>query len=164
MGVTTKEKLIKIYDPRKNQQTHNIQGFEGSKTQKMLFMGNTDYILATGFSKSNERQIRVFDLRNTEKPVQTLGVDKNSSTQQPYYDPDTCLLYLAGRGESTVKYYEFNGTFKKAAEFTTDEPSKSSVFLQKRHSNYNKCELATMLKLTKNWVGYVHFFFPKKVC
>ena len=165
MGVSTKEKLIKIYDPRKNEQTHNVQGFEGTKTQKMLFMGNADYFLATGFSRSNERQIRVFDLRNVEKPVQSLAVDNNSSTQQPHYDPDTGLLFLAGRGESTVKYYEFaNGSFKKASEFTSPDPSKSSIFLQKKFVNYNKCELATMLKLTKNWLSYVHFYYPKKVC
>ena len=165
VGVSTKEKLIKIFDPRKNEQTHNVHGFEGAKTQKMLFMGNSEYFLATGFSKTNERQIRVFDLRNVEKPVQTLGIDTNSSTQQPYYDADTGLLFVAGRGESTVKYFEFaNGLFKKASEFSTAEPSKSSIFLQKRFVNYNKCELATMLKLTKNWVSYVHFNYPKKVC
>lgn len=164
IGVATKEKLIKIFDPRKNEQTHNVQGFEGSKTQKMLFMGNTDYFLSTGFSRSSERQIRVFDLRNTETPVQKLAVDNASSSHQPYYDSDTNLLFLAGRGESTVKYFEFiNGNFKKAAEFTTGEPSKSSIFLQKKFVDYNKCELATMLKLTKNWVSYVHFYYPKKV-
>jgi len=127
-------------------------------------MGNSDYFMATGFSKSNERQIKVFDLRNLEKPVQTLGIDDNSGNLQPYYDPDTGLLFLASRGESTVRYFEFaNGLFKKAADFSTSEPSKSSIFLQKRFVNYNKCELATMLKLTKNWISYVHFYYPKKV-
>ncbi len=164
LGVTTKEKLIKIFDPRKTDSIHTIQGFEGNKTQKMLFMGNSDYFLATGFSKANDREVRVFDLRSVEKPVQVLRVDNNSATLQPYYDADSGLLFLAGRGESTVKYFEFsNGTFKKANEFSTAEPSKSSAFLQKRYVNYNKCELATMIKVTKNWVSYVHFSYPKKV-
>jgi len=144
--------------------THQTNGFDGNKIQKMLFMGNTDNFLVTGFSKTNERQIRVYDMRNIEKPIQTIGIDNSSSTQQPYYDHDSGLLFCAGRGESTVKYFEFiNGAFKKASEFTTSEPSKSSIFLQKRFVNYNKCELATMLKLTKNWISYVHFNYPKKV-
>ncbi len=164
IAASTKEKLIKVFDPRKGEETHSTQGFEGSKVQKVLFMGNSTNLLSTGFSKANERQIRVFDLRNFEKPVQTLTVDGSSCTQQPYYDDDTGLLFLAGRGESTVKYFEYsNGAFKKANEFTTADPSKSSVFLNKRFVNYHKCELATMLKLTKNYVSYVHFYYPKKV-
>jgi len=35
--------------------------------------------------------------------------------------------------------------------------------MAKRFVNYNKCELNTMVKLTKNWVGFVHFYYPKKV-
>ena len=164
LGLTTKEKLIKIFDPRKNEITHTTAGFEGSKTQRMLFMGNSDLFLATGFSKSNERQIRMFDLRNVETPIQTLAIDNQSSSHQPYYDADTSLLYLPGRGESTVKYYELvNGSFKKASEYSSSDPAKSSIFIPKRFANYNKCEMATMLKLTKNWLSYVHFYYPKKV-
>lgn len=164
VGITSKEKLIKIFDPRNNLVTHQTNGFDSIKAQKMLFMGKSDYFLATGFSKNNERQIKLFDLRNITDPIQTLGIDHQAFSVQPYYDADSMLLFLPGKGEATVKYYEFmNGNFKKASDFSSSEPSKSSSFVQKRFVNYNKCEIARMVKLTKNSVSYVHFFYPKKV-
>lgn len=164
LGITSKEKLIKIFDPRNNLVTHQTNGYDNIKAQKMLFMGKSDYFLATGFSKNNERQIKLFDLRNVTDPIQTLGIDHQAFSVQPYYDPDSMLLFLPGKGEATVKYYEFmNGNFKKASDFSSSEPSKSSSFVQKRFVNYNKCEIARMVKLTKNSVSYVHFYYPKKV-
>lgn len=163
LGLTSKEKLIKIFDPRKNEVVHSLPGFDGIKTQKMLFMGNTNYFCVTGFSR-NERQLRLYDLKNLEKPIQTLSIDSASASLQPFYDPDINVLFITGKGESTVRYYELiNGNFKKAADYSSSDPAKSSTFLPKRLVNYNKCEMDTMVKLTKNWVGYVHFYFPKKV-
>ena len=164
IGFTTRDRNICVFDPRKNQIAMEVNAFDGNKSAKMNFMGNTDLIATTGHSKHNDRQIKIFDMKKFDEPVQTLVVDHQAYTCQNYYDPDTTLLFIPGRGESSCKYYELvNGAFKKAAEYTSEDASRSSTFLQKRFVNYNKSELATMIKLTKNWVGYVHFYYPKKV-
>jgi len=164
VGFTTRDKNICVFDPRKNQLAMEVNAFDGNKNAKMNFMGNTDLILCTGHTKNNDRQIKVFDMKKFDAPIQTLLVDKQAYTCQNYYDHDTTMLYIPGRGESSCKYYELvNGAFKKAAEFTSEDPARSCTFMPKRFVNYNKSELATMVKLTKNWVGYVHFYYPKKV-
>jgi WD40 repeat protein len=164
IGYTTRDRQVCVLDPRKGSVALEVNGFEGNKNIRMNFMGNTDYVLCTGHSKNNERQIKVFDMKKFDQPIQTLNVDYQSYTCQNYYDPDTNLLFIPGRGESSCKYYEFvNGQFKKAAEFTSPDPSRSSAFLSKRFVNYNKSEVATMVKLTQSWVGFVHFYYPKKV-
>ena len=141
-----------------------VNAYDGNKTARMNFMGNTDFVACTGHSKNNDRQIKIFDMKKFDEPIQTLNVDHQSYTCQNYYDEDTSLLFIPGRGESTCKYYELvNGSFKKAAEFTSSDASRSSTFMAKRFVNYNKCELNTMVKLTKTWVGFVHFYYPKKV-
>lgn len=164
VGFTTRDRQICVFDPRKNEIAMETNGFDGNKNIRMNFMGNNDLICATGHSRNNDRQIKLFDMKKFDTPLQTLNVDHQSYTCQNFYDPDTQLLFIPGRGESTCKYYELvNGQFKKAAEFTSSDPSKSCAFLPKRFVNYNKCELNTMVKLTKNWVGFVHFYYPKKV-
>jgi len=40
--------------------------FEGNKTQKMVWL-NQDHLAVTGFSKANNREIRLFDTRKFEK-------------------------------------------------------------------------------------------------
>ncbi len=127
-------------------------------------MGNVDTIVATGFNKKNERQIKLFDMRKPDETIQSLTIDSQSYNMQPYFDPDTNLLFIPGKGESSVKYYELiNGQFKKASDYSSQDSARSSIFLPKRFCNYNRCELAQMLKLTKNWISYVHFIYPKKV-
>lgn len=164
IGFTDKERHICVFDPRKNEIALEVNAFDGNKNANMCFMGNTDMIACTGHSKNNDRQIKLFDMKKFDTPVQTLNVDHQSYTCQTYYDADTQLLFIPGRGESTCKYYELvNGAFKKAAEFTSTDAARSSTFMPKRFVNYNKCELNTMVKLTKSWVGYVHFNYPKKV-
>lgn len=164
VGFTTRDKNICIFDPRKNIQAMEVNAFDGNKNCKMSFMGNTDLLLATGHGKNNDRQIKIFDMKKFDAPVQVLNVDKAAYTCQNYYDPDTHMLYIPGRGESSVKYYELvNGAFKAAATFNSEDSARASTFMQKRFVNYNKSELATMVKLTKNYVGFVHFYYPKKV-
>jgi coronin-1B/1C/6 len=164
IGFTSKERHICVFDPRKNQIAMEVNAYDGNKTSRMNFMGNTDLIVCTGHSKNNDRQIKIFDMKKFDEPLQTLNVDHQSYTCQNYYDADTSLLFIPGRGESSCKYYELvNGAFKKAAEYTSPDAARSCTFMAKRFVNYNKCELNTMVKLTKNWVGFVHFYYPKKV-
>ena len=164
IGFTSKERHICIFDPRKNDIAMEVNAYDGNKTANMSFMGNKDTVLCTGHSKNNDRQIKIFDMKKFDEPIQTLNVDHQSYTCQNYYDADTNLLFIPGRGESTCKYYELiNGAFKKSSEYTSSDSSRSSTFMQKRFVNYNKCEVNTMVKLTKNWVGFVHFYYPKKV-
>jgi len=67
LGLTCKDKTINIFDPRLQEGDEKRQlkvlAHEGNKTQKMVWMSNNDYILSTGFSKTNERQFKVWDLR-----------------------------------------------------------------------------------------------------
>lgn len=164
VGFTTKDKNICIFDPRKNEVAMEVNAFDGNKTAKMHFMGNSDLVVCTGHSKSNDRQIKLFDTKKFDKPIQTLNIDHQSYSSQTFYDADTNMLFLNGRGESTCKYYELvDGVIKKAADYTSSDASRSCAFVPKRFMNYNKCELNRMVKLTKNWISYVSFYFPKKV-
>lgn len=52
------------------------------------------------------RQIIIRDLRNFNQPEKTLELDCSTGILMPLYDPDTNMLFLAGKGDSTIAYME----------------------------------------------------------
>jgi coronin-1B/1C/6 len=165
-GLTTKEKLIYICDPRANKIVVTAKGHDSSRPQKMGFIDG-DYFFSTGVNKSNERQLKLYDIRKVDngmtESVQALPIDTQTGIIYPYYDSDTGLLFVPGRGEGNIKYFEFsNGEFKFASEYKTSNPQKGIAPFPKRAMNYNKNEIARFAKLTNNALHFVSFYWPKR--
>jgi WD40 repeat protein len=105
LGFTNKEKMVHIVDPRANKIEMSTKAHESIKSQKMLFLGNTSYAFSCGFTKSNERQIKLYDLRNFETAVQSVHVDTQTGIMNPFYDADMGLIYVPGRVNYNILYY-----------------------------------------------------------
>lgn len=59
-----------------------------------------------GFDAARLRQIIIRDLRNFNTPEKTLELDCSTGVLMPLYDPDTNMLFLAGKGDTTIAYME----------------------------------------------------------
>jgi uncharacterized protein YoxC len=115
------------------------------------------------FSQSNTRELKLFDIRNFEEVVQAVQVDSQSGILNPYYDSDTGIIYACGRGDSTIKYFEFNsGKLNYINAFNSNTLQRSVAFFPKRTLNYNKSEVAKAAKLTNNSIEFISFTVPKK--
>ncbi len=164
LGMTTKEKTIHLIDPRGNKIELSTKGCESNKSQKMGFLGNTDYIFNTGVSKANERQIKLFDMRNFSEAIAVIPVDSQTGIMMPHYDADSGLIYVPGRGEGNIKFFDFgNGSIKLANEYRSNVQQKGIASFPKRTMNYNKCEITRFAKLSINSIEYLSFYFPKRV-
>lgn len=167
LGLTTKEKLVYIADPRANKIVLSAKGHDSSRPQKMGFI-NEHYYFTCGSNKSNERQIKLYDMRNATEgiteSIQSCQVDNQTGIMMPYYDADTGLIYVPGRGEGNIKYFEYSsGTIKFASEFKGSLPQKGIAAFPKRTMNYNKCEIARFAKFTNsNTIEYLSFYYPKR--
>jgi len=162
LGFTTKQKMVNVFDPRQNSITLQSIAHESGKTQKMLFL-DSNYLITCGFSKGNERQMKLWDMRNFSAPSQTIHVDSQSGVMMPFYDSDSGLIFLPGRGEGNVKYFDYSSsTIKFANEYRGTTQQKGMAFFPKRNMNFNKCELARFAKLTTNSVEYLSIYFPKR--
>ncbi len=162
IGLTTKQKVVNVLDPRTGNVTLTSPGHESGKTQKMTFL-DANFLFTCGFSRGNERQIKLFDMRNFSEPVQTCHVDGQSGVMMPFFDPDTGLIFVPGRGEGNVKYYDFsNSTIKFANEYRSTTPQKGMSFFPKRSMNYNRCEITRFAKMTTNSIEYLSFYVPKR--
>lgn len=70
---------------------------EGTKASKAVYLGNRDYLLTVGFTRQSQRQLKIWDTRNLETEVKALEIDQAAGVIMPFFDPDTNLLYLAGK-------------------------------------------------------------------
>lgn len=68
LGTAAKDKMTRIGDPRAQQWVSDVLSHEGSRAQKMTFLGDTGLILTVGFAKTHDREFKVWDLKNLKEP------------------------------------------------------------------------------------------------
>lgn len=78
----------------------------GPKASKVVFLGSTGRLLTTGFSRHSDRQYAVWDEDDLSKPLHIDTIDSSSGIVFPFYDADTNMVYLAGKGDGNIRYYE----------------------------------------------------------
>ena len=106
LATTCKDRNIRIYDPRNTSNVQCASAFTGGKTARVVWMDSFNKIGAVGFDKSSMRQFMMWDPRKLAEPIHTLDIDQGAGAIMPMFDNDTGLLYLAGKGDGMVRYYE----------------------------------------------------------
>ena len=81
---TCKDKKIRVYDARTSQPVQITNGHAGIKGARVIWLGNSPNFLTTGFSKTSDRQVYVWDSRNTQTPLKQETIDQASGM---YYYP-----------------------------------------------------------------------------
>lgn len=107
MTTSCKDKVVRIVDPRSNVPiTMAADSHQSIKDSRVVWLGDQSRILTTGFDSARLRQIIIRDLRNFNTPEKTLELDCSTGVLMPLYDPDTNMLFLAGKGDTTITYME----------------------------------------------------------
>ena len=108
----------------------------------------------------------VWDSRNPDTPVKTENLDTMSGGLMPFFDADTKVLYLAGKGDGNIRYYEFVEEPPYVfylTEYKSSEPQRGLAFLPKRACNISECETARVFKVHPDRVEPISFKVPRKV-
>lgn len=58
------------------------------------------------FSKSSERQYSLRAPDSLSEPIVMVELDTSNGVMFPLYDPDTSLIFLCGKGDSVIRYFE----------------------------------------------------------
>lgn len=107
LSTSCKDKMVRILDPRiSNPITMTGNSHASIKDSRVVWLGDQQRILTTGFDSARLRQIIIRDLRNFDVPEKTLELDCSTGVLMPLYDPDTNMLFLAGKGDTTISYME----------------------------------------------------------
>ena len=72
----------------------------------MTWLGESSHVVSTGFNRASQREWKLWDLRNLSRPLAKDSLDQASGTLLPFYDVDTHILFLAGKGDGNIRYYE----------------------------------------------------------
>ena len=106
IGCINKDKTLNVFDPRKEGTPALVAStHEGAKQQKMCWLGDSQTILTTGFSRMAEREYAVYDTRDFTQPLLKKRLDDYAGIAFPYFDEDSKVLYIAGKGETAISIY-----------------------------------------------------------
>jgi len=166
LATSDKNKMVKIWDPRTGTDPiSEIPAHDGSKTTKLTFLGDSNNLCTVGFTKQSKRQWKMWDPRKASKAITIQDIDSSAGVIMPFFDEDSSMLYLAGKGDANVRYYELVDDEPWAFylnEFRTTTPCRGMAMVPKRVVDVTKNELAILLKLTTNTVEPLRFICPRK--
>ncbi|KAM6904962.1 coronin-7-like isoform 1-T1 [Xenentodon cancila] len=166
LATVCKDGKVRIYDPRKS--TEPVQegpGPEGHRGARVVWVCDGKYLLVSGFDSRSERGLYLYSAASLSTgAVASMPVNVSPSTLIPYYDPDTSVVILTGKGDTRVYIYELvpeEPYFVECSSFNSPEPHKGLAFLPKTECNVRDVEIAVALLLTKTTVEPVAFRVPR---
>lgn len=158
-----KDKKIRVIDPRTGDVLCESWAHEGSKPVQVQYMKDGK-IFTTGFSRMSERQFALWD--ENMKNIVIQEIDSSNGVIFPFYDPDTNIIFLCGKGDSIIRYFEITPDAPYVHylnSFQSSDPQRGMGFMPKRGVNVNMCEIARFFKLhTKGLCEVVPMTVPRK--
>ncbi|CAF0894334.1 unnamed protein product [Didymodactylos carnosus] len=149
-ATTCKDKRIRVIEPRSGRVVADGIGHQGPKTSKIVFLGDAQRLLSTGFGKTFERQIGIWNVNDLSKPVLMETVDFSAGALIPFYDHDTRTVYLAGKGDGNIRYYEVGESepyLHFLSEYKSASPQRCLGVMPKVGLDVTKNEIMRFYKL-----------------
>jgi len=166
LATSCKDRMLRIIDPRTGAVVQQGQGHDGAKAFRVVWCGELNKLFTTGFSKVSERQYGVWEPTDLSAPLKMEMIDTGSGVLFPVYDNDTQLVYVAGKGDGNIRYFELDAAQPYAyflSEYKTSTPQRGLGWLPKRGVAVGECEINRCYKLTpKGSVEIVSFIVPRK--
>lgn len=166
-ATTCKDRKMRIVDPRAGKVVAEKEAHAGSKGSRVVYLGKTNNLFSVGFSKTSSRQYSIWDPRNIENPIFSEEIDTAAGMLMPIFDPDLNILYLAGKGDGNIRYYEVTSDEKPIyflSEYKSAVPQRGIGALPKRACDLSVCEVARLYKISgdgKN-IEPISFQVPRK--
>ncbi|NXE01664.1 COR1B protein, partial [Chaetorhynchus papuensis] len=140
-----KDKSVRVIDPRRGTVVaEKERAHEGARPMRAIFLADGK-IFTTGFSRMSERQLALWDTENLEEPMGLQELDSSNGALLPFYDPDTNVVYVCGKGDSSIRYFEITDEppyIHFLNTFTSKEPQRGMGWMPKRGLDVSKCEIA----------------------
>ncbi|XP_071401867.1 coronin-1A isoform X2 [Centroberyx affinis] len=119
-----------------------------------------------------DKTLRVLDPRkgtviinNFGEPLTLQELDTSSGVLLPFFDPDTGIVYLCGKGDSSIRYFEVTDEAPYVhylSMYSSKDSQKGMGYMPKRGLEVNKCEIARFYKLHERKCEPVVMTVPRK--
>mmetsp|Transcript_7983 Transcript_7983/g.16025 ORF Transcript_7983/g.16025 Transcript_7983/m.16025 type:complete len:448 (-) Transcript_7983:122-1465(-) len=171
LGVTSKDKQLRLIDARVGEVVAQHEAHEGTKTQKITFCNGFpgaggEAICTTGFTKQSKRQFKLFDMRKLGSgEYASHNIDQGAGVIIPFFDEGTNMLYLCGKGDANIRMVELVNEDPwqfSIGEYKGKDPCRGVCMVPKRVMDTSICEVARVLKLCKDKIEVLRFICPRK--
>ncbi|NP_001288303.1 coronin-1A isoform X1 [Mus musculus] len=160
-----RDKRVRVIEPRKGTVVaEKDRPHEGTRPVHAVFVSEGK-ILTTGFSRMSERQVALWDTKHLEEPLSLQELDTSSGVLLPFFDPDTNIVYLCGKGDSSIRYFEITSEapfLHYLSMFSSKESQRGMGYMPKRGLEVNKCEIARFYKLHERKCEPIAMTVPRK--
>ncbi|NWW71196.1 COR2A protein, partial [Climacteris rufus] len=165
LATACKDRKIRVIDPR-TETVLQESSYRSHRANKVLFLGNMQKLFSTGTSLWNNRQIALWDQNDLSAPLLEEDLDGSAGLLFPIYDPDTHMLYVVGKGDGNIRYYEIHPEkpyLNYLMEYRSPLPQKGIGVMPKRGLDVAACEIFRFYKLipTKNLIEPVSMIVPR---
>uniref|UniRef100_H3B3J1 Coronin n=1 Tax=Latimeria chalumnae TaxID=7897 RepID=H3B3J1_LATCH len=166
LATSCKDKKLRVIEPRSGRVLQEAN-CKNHKVNRVVFLGDMKRLLTTGVSRWNTRQIALWDQEDLCIPMIEEEIDGLSGLLFPFYDADTHMLYLAGKGDGNIRYYEIS-TEKPYLHFLTEfrspAPQKGLGVMPKHGLDVSACEVFRFYKLVtlKGLIEPISMIVPRR--
>ncbi|KAH3899999.1 coronin SCDLUD_004316 [Saccharomycodes ludwigii] len=166
LATVAKDKKLRVWDVRNNKIVSEGKAHDSPKNQRVVWLGADDRLATTGFSRLSDRQIGIWDAFNLEKG--DLGgfytVDQSAGILMPFYDDSNKILYLAGKGDGNIRYFEFNNDeLFELSEYSSTQPQRGFCMAPKRTVNVHENEIMKAYKTVNDLcIEPISFICPRR--
>ncbi|XP_055973044.1 coronin-2A [Sorex fumeus] len=166
MATSCKDRKIRVIDPRTGTCLQE-SSYKEHRASKVLFLGTLKKLLSTGTSRWNNRQMALWDQDNLGMPIVEEDLDGSSGVLFPFFDEDTNMLYMVGKGDGNIRYYEVSANkpyLSYLTEYRSSNPQKGIGVMPKRGLDVSSCEIFRFYKLitTKSLIEPVSMIVPRR--
>lgn len=162
----SRDKKIRIWDAINGNLLSEGNGHLGAKSSRIVWLGNTNRLATTGFDRFSERQLGLWNSDDLSLgPINGfISIDSSSGTLMPFFDPSTNLLFIAGKGDGNVRYFEFaDDDLHLLNEYPSTEAQRGFAVSPKRFVNLKENEILRAYKLLNdNSIEPLSFIVPRR--
>ncbi|PWN54036.1 putative CRN1 [Violaceomyces palustris] len=160
---TCRDRKLRTFDPRSGEApVQVVESHGGIKGARVVWCGDKDRVITTGFSKMSDRQMFLWDTNNLSKPLKSITLDSSSGIVMPFWS-DNNICFLAGKGDGNIRYYELESDeLHYLTEYKSTEPQRGLTFIPRRHLNAEDNEIARAYKVTGSMIQPISFTVPRR--
>lgn len=155
IATTCKDKMIRCFDPRSGKLILETKGHQATKPMRGFFTKD-GMLFTTGFSRTSERQYALWSTQKLDSGTNQMSclcmeeLDNSNGLLFPFYDEDTNMIFLCGKGDSAIRYFEYTPEppyVHYLNTYQTSDPQRGMGMMTKRGLNVSSCEITKFYKL-----------------
>jgi len=164
----SKDKQVRILDPRAQTVVSSCESHVGVKGGRALWLGKHNLVLSVGFGSGASREYKVYDPRKFESAICVQNLDSAAGIIMPFYDEDSDILFMAGKGDGSIRFYEIlpneepKSICQHLGQFSSNNPTAAACSLPRRSCDVSQTEIIRIYKISKGTIVPLKFQVPRK--